>query len=142
MSERRVPAALRRQVTERARFRCEYCQTSQAIVGPLLELDHIVPESHGGSGGESNLCLACPNCNGHKADRLQASDPETAALVGLFHPRLDSWPDHFEWVEAGAVIQGKSARGRATVDTLQMNHPDIVAARRLWVIAGWHPPTA
>ncbi|MFQ5592915.1 MAG: hypothetical protein ACE5HA_02075 [Anaerolineae bacterium] len=44
------------------------------------------------------------------------------------------------WIEEGAVIQGITATGRATVSALQMNHPDVVAVRRLWVIAGWHPP--
>jgi hypothetical protein len=39
------------------------------------------------------------------------------------------------------MIRGKTPQGRATVVALQMKHQDIVAARRLWVIAGWHPPT-
>jgi hypothetical protein len=30
--------------------------------------------------------------------------------------------------------------GRATVDALKLNNPEIVAARVLWVGAGWHPP--
>jgi hypothetical protein len=140
MSERRLPAARRRQVAERALFRCEYCQTSQVVVGPMLEIDHIIPDARGGPGDESNLCLACPSCNGHKADRVMAPDPESGVSVPLFNPRLDRWTDHFAWVTNGSVIEGKSAIGRATVMALLMNQPDIVAARRLWVLAGWHPP--
>jgi hypothetical protein len=34
---------LRRQVIERARERCEYCQTPQVIVVEM-EVDHIAPE--------------------------------------------------------------------------------------------------
>lgn len=112
-----------------------------SIIGPLLEIDHIVPQSKGGTSYEDNLCLACPMCNSHKADRLTAIDPETEQTIPLFNPRTGSWSDHFEWVEDGAVIKGKTAKGRATVAALQMNHPDIVAARRLWVNVGWHPPT-
>jgi hypothetical protein len=105
-----------------------------------FEIDHIVPEAHGGTSDEENLWLACPMCNSHKADRQEAVDPESQGTVPLFNPRAERWDEHFEWVEAGAIIRGKTPKGRATVTALQMNHPDIVAARRLWVIAGWHPP--
>ncbi len=44
------------------------------------------------------------------------------------------------WIEGGVSILGKTAKGRATVAALNMNHPDVVLARRLWVSAGWHPP--
>jgi hypothetical protein len=79
-------------------------------------------------------------CNSHKATRHQATDPETRRIVPLFNPRTQIWAEHFEWAEEGTVIRGKTPTGRATVATLNVNHPDIVAARRLWVIAGWHPP--
>jgi len=45
----------------------------------------------------------------------------------------------FEWIEGGTVIRGKTPKGRATVAALNVNHPDMVSARRLWAIAGWHP---
>ena len=137
---KRIPAALRQRVAESARFRCGYCLTSQRVIGPLLEIDHIVPQARGGTHDEDNLFLACPMCNSHKADRIEAVDPKSAAAVPLFDPRTEQWAGHFEWTEGGTVIRGKTPKGRATVAALNMNHPDIVAARRLWVIAGWHPP--
>jgi hypothetical protein len=106
----------------------------------LLEVDHIIPEAHGGSTDETNLTLACPLCNSYKSDQIAGVDPETQSTIRLFNPRLDYWREHFEWVDAGSVIRGKTAIGRATVETLKMNHADIVTARRLWIIAGWHPP--
>jgi hypothetical protein len=99
-----------------------------------------MPESRGGSSDEDNLTLACPLCNGHKSDKVDALDPVTQEVVSLFHPRQDVWAEHFEWIDEYTVIHGKTAKGRATVVALQMNHPDIVLTRRLWVIAGWHPP--
>ena len=101
----------------------------------------MVPEASGGTSAEENLWLACPLCNSHKSDRQQATDPVTSISVQLFNPRFDIWDEHFEWVEAGTLIQGKTPEGRATVISLNMNHPDIVAARRMWVFAGWHPPS-
>jgi HNH endonuclease len=141
MSPRGVSVALRQRVAEAARFRCGYCLTAQRIIGPLLEIDHIIPEARGGSSNEENLWLACPMYNSHKADRQEPLDSESRATVPLFNPRADRREGHFEWIEAGAMIHGKTSQGRATIVALQMNHPDIVAARRLWVIAGWHPPT-
>ena len=140
MSPSYISGALRQRVAAAAYFRCGYCLTSQRIIGPLLEIDHIVPEARGGTSDEENLWLARPICNSHKADRQEAVDPESQVAVPLFNPRAERWDEHFEWVEAGAIIRGKTPKGRATVTALQMNHPDIVAARRLWVIAGWHPP--
>lgn len=140
MSSQHIPASLRRCIAERARYRCGYCLTAQRIIGPLLEVDHLIPEAHGGTAEEANLWLACPVCNSGKADRLLAQDPQGGEYVRLFNPRDDLWSSHFEWMEDGAVIRGKTAIGRATIAALRMNHPDIVAARRLWVLAGWHPP--
>lgn len=99
-----------------------------------------MPEAHGGTSEEENLFLACPMCNSHKSNRQSALDPETGVATRLFHPRSDRWLDHFEWADEGAVVRGKTPIGRAAVIALQMNHPDIVIARRLWMAAGWHPP--
>lgn len=140
MSKRGITKDLRARVAQSAGHRCAYCQTSERIVGPLLEIDHIVPESKGGTLEESNLTLACPLCNSHKSDLTEAIDPTTGRLTPLFNPRLEQWSVHFEWIDDGAVIKGKTAIGRATVLTLDLNHPDVVAARRLWVSVGWHPP--
>jgi len=140
VSRHHISPDLRRRVAETARHRCGYCLTSQRVIGPLLEVDHIMPESRGGLPAEDNLWLACPLCNRYKSDRIEAVDPETGEMTLLFNPRTQRWRDHFVWIEEGAVIQGITATGRATVSALQMNHPDVVAVRRLWVIAGWHPP--
>jgi hypothetical protein len=43
-------------------------------------------------------------------------------------------------MDGGALIEGITEVGRATVAALNMNHPDIVATRRLWLDVGWHPP--
>jgi hypothetical protein len=58
----------------------------------------------------------------------------------LFNPRRQKWKTHFRWSEDGIEIMGVTACGRATVIALQMNRPEIVAARWLWVQAGWWPP--
>jgi hypothetical protein len=141
MTSRAISAAARQRVAEAAHFRCGYCLTAQRIIGPLLEIDHIIPRGPRWYLRRREPMAGVPMCNSHKADRQEALDPESRAMVALFNPRAERWDEHFEWIEAGTLIHGKTPRGRATVVALQMNHPDIVAARRLWVIAGWHPPT-
>lgn len=140
MKAKRVSRAVRRRVAEAAGYRCGYCLTSQEIVGPLLEIDHLIPEALGGTSDEANLWLACPHCNGAKAARTDAIDPVTGQTVSLFNPRHNKWSEHFTWAEEGALIDGITPVGRATVEALKMNHPDIVAARRMWMDVGWHPP--
>jgi 5-methylcytosine-specific restriction endonuclease McrA len=53
-----------------------------------LEIEHIIPVSKGGSSEESNLWLACPICNSHKAGKIEAIDPVTDEVVALFDPSL------------------------------------------------------
>jgi hypothetical protein len=62
----------------------------------------------------------------------------TGQLTRLFHPRQDLWHDHFAW--AGAVVVGRTAVGRATVNVLAMNVPARVAARQSLIDAGEFPP--
>ena len=57
MSSAYIAVALRQRVAEAARWRCGYCRTSQRIIGPLLEIDHIIPEARGGLSDEENLWL-------------------------------------------------------------------------------------
>lgn len=140
MSHTFIPERVRQRVADASRFRCGYCLTSQRIIGPLLEIEHIVPEARGGTSEETNLFLACPRCNGYKSDRIEAVDPDTGKVAPLFNPRIQRWEEHFGWVDGGALVRGKTPEGRATVAALSMNNAQVVAARRLWCSVGWHPP--
>lgn len=140
MSPHYLSPALRQRVAETFHYRCAYCHTAQRIIGPLLEIDHITPQSRGGSSTEENLALACPLCNSYKSNLVEAVDPESGMMSPLFHPRNQVWAEHFAWLDDGALIVGTTAWGRATVTALRMNDTDVVATRRLWIAVGWHPP--
>ena len=135
-----IPDALRDFIRERARGRCEYCLTSEALSGIRCQTDHITPRSRGGATTADNLCLACAACNGYKHARTHASDPESGAEVPLFDPRRQRWNEHFAWSADGTEVTGLTPIGRATIATLKMNDPLIVGARSLWVGMGVHPP--
>jgi hypothetical protein len=105
-----------------------------------LEVEHITPRARGGKTSLKNLCLACHRCNEYKGDRIEAPDPMTGETVALFNPRSQVWYEHFRWNRNGTKIIGLTATGRATVGSLRLNNEEIVAARRLWVALGLHPP--
>jgi hypothetical protein len=105
-----------------------------------MQIDHIIPESRGGSSAESNLWLACATCNLCKDAKITGVDPQTGDEARLFHPRQHSWQAHFTWSTDGLRIIGLTPTGRVTVNTLDMNNAQIVKSRILWVGAGWHPP--
>jgi 5-methylcytosine-specific restriction endonuclease McrA len=115
-------------VRRRADHRCEYCHLPQAAV-PFapFHIEHIVARQHGGDDDPSNLALACDRCNLYKGPNLAGIDPETGAVTVLFHPRRDSWDDHFRWISAEIV--GQTPLGRATVRLLQMNSKRRVQLR-------------
>ena len=98
MSQTYIPAALRQFVRERARDRCEYCLIPESVTFALHWIDHIVAEKHGGKTEAENLANSCILCNQKKGSDLTSIDPETGAIVALFHPRRERWTDHFRLV--------------------------------------------
>ena len=52
---------------------CAYCGTTKGS----FVVDHVVPQSRGGTDAWSNVVLACARCNARKADRT----PEEAGMV-------------------------------------------------------------
>ncbi len=135
-----VPKLLRKKVVEQARQRCGYCLTAEANVGYKMDIEHIIPISAGGLTTENNLWLSCAECNSYKSDKTHATDSFNGESIALYNPRLQAWTLHFEWSTDGAIIVGKTAIGRATVEALFLNREWLVLARQRWVIVGWHPP--
>jgi len=65
------PVATRWQLLERDGFRCVYCGGTPIYNAVVLQADHIVPLSKGGSNKMSNVVTACSDCNYAKcADHL------------------------------------------------------------------------
>ena len=122
-----MDARLKAEVRRRAGFRCEYCQFPERFAELRFQVDHIVPQQHGGPGLSANLAWSCLRCNKHKGPNLSGIDPVTGQVVRLFHPRRDRWAEHFAW-EATKLI-GLTPAGRATVQVLQINRPDAVLVR-------------
>lgn len=127
MKPTRISAALRREVRERARERCEYCLLAESNSFFPHEPDHLIAKKHGGETVSENLALACLDCNRFKGSDVASIDVVTGRLVGLFNPRLQRWSDHFR-LEGGRIVPFTEV-GRVTEALLRLNLPARVEAR-------------
>jgi hypothetical protein len=131
-----MDAATRRLVRERAHCRCEYCRIHEDDEPLSFHVEHIVARKHGGNDVPANLAWSCHSCNLAKGSNL--SGYVDGRVVPLFHPRRLKWKRHFRW--AGPVLVGKTRCGRATIQVLNMNHPDRVKLRKILIAAETFPP--
>lgn len=129
---------LRKLVAERANGCCEYCRLNQSFGLYRHEIDHIIPEKHRGETSESNLCLACLDCNRHKGSDFVSFDPETTEITSLFNPRTQKWDDHFK-LHANGIIEPLTPHGRVTVFILKLNDEIRIRARLILYEAGLYP---
>jgi hypothetical protein len=140
MPRSRVGAQQRLTIVERAYGCCEYCLCQADFATQSFSVEHIVPVSQGGSNSLDNLALACQGCNSHKHAKSKVPDPIDGELVNLYHPRRQKWTDHFRWSEDYTLIIGLTPVGRATVESLKLNRPNLVNLRRVLFALGEHPP--
>lgn len=129
MSRIHIPESLRRLAIERANGRCEYCLLHQDDTPLTHPIDHVVALKHGGLTIAENLALSCLECNLNKGTDLTTFDPLSGELARLYHPRQQSWEEHFAL--EGVRIVGLTMCGRATVRLLQFNTPARLAEREL-----------
>jgi hypothetical protein len=141
MSDKYIPADLRRLVQARARGLCEYCRSQARFSPQPFSVEHIIARVNGGQTTEDNLASSCQGCNGHKYTKQQVIDPLTSQWFPLFHPRQQRWRDHFAWNEDATLIVGLTPTGRATVEALKLNRPELVNLREVLYAAQKHPPT-
>lgn len=112
----------------------------QSLQGATFYIEHILPQSAGGTNDLDNLALACPSCNLAKSNRLRVVDPETQETVPLFNPREQRWSEHFAWDQDWQVI-GLTPTGRATILALVLNHSRRLLIREAEEWFNLFPPT-
>lgn len=142
MSPAYLSAELRRLVSARAGWLCEYClvHTDDTFFGG--HVDHILSQKHGGATDETNLALACSFCNRSKGSDIASLVPGTNELVRLFHPRTDRWHQHFRLDSDGVTILPLTPVGEATARLLGFNHDERLLERQALSQAGRYPSPA
>ncbi|HRI61320.1 MAG TPA: HNH endonuclease [Saprospiraceae bacterium] len=139
MAKQRLSISIRRLVFQRAQGCCEYCKSQADFATQSFSIEHIFPIAKDGSNDPDNLALACQGCNAHKSAKIEATDPLTQQPVPIFHPRQHSWRDHFDWDETFTQVVGLTPVGRATVEELHLNRPQLVRLRMALFLLGEHP---
>lgn len=134
-----ISASLHTEIVVRAGNRCEYCRLSQLGQEATFHIDHVVPRAAGGQTIADNLALACVSCSLRKWATQFAPDPDSGVEVPLFNPRTQVWVEHFRW--QGEEVVPLTPTARATIVTLAMNRPLIVAIRQEETLRGRHPVT-
>jgi hypothetical protein len=125
---RYVSIELRRFVTERANFRCEYCLFPQQFSIVKFHIEHIVPMKHGGKTAKENLALACPDCNEFKGSDVGSFDWESDnKFVFFFNPRTQVWTQNFQIIEA--EITSLTPEARVTARIFRFNSIERIEER-------------
>ena len=137
MTGGRIPTALRRRVSARARGFCEYCLVHEEDTYFGCEADHIISYKHGGTSTTENLALACLPCNRAKGSDIGSLVHDR--FTRFYNPRADPWFDHFEVAPDGIRIAALSDIGMATVRILGFNLPERLEDRAMLRSAGRYP---
>lgn len=119
-----VPPRARRQVRERAAFRCEFCGVHETDTGGELTIDHFQPSAKGGSDDLDNLIYCCSRCNQYKLDYW----PTSSKAFHLWNPRREPASRHFLELEDG-TLHPLTEVGELTLRRLRLNRPPLVAYR-------------
>ena len=117
----------RQLVRDRANHCCEYCGRTQESSTFPLQIEHVIPKKHGGADADTNLALACMDCNLAKGPNLAGRESGSEQLVPLFNPRTQDWNEHFE--RRGVLVLGRTAVGRVTSNVLNFNSEERLAQR-------------
>ncbi len=141
MSRVRLSKHQKRRIIERAKNYCEYCLSPANLSVSPYTVEHIIPQSKDGKTELENLAFCCPGCNGHKYNKTEGIDATTNSLAPLFHPRQQKWHDHFAWSKDCLEVVGITSTGRATINTLKLNRPELQNLRRILFTVGTHPPS-
>jgi hypothetical protein len=129
-----MEAALRKAVWDRAQATCEYCHMPQEFDRLGFEIDHIIPEKHGGPTVSDNLALSCFFCNRYKGPNLSGLDPVSGLVTPLLDPRKQIWAEHFYW--NGVELLGRTPQARVTIIVLRINDPSRVMLRTILSASG------
>ena len=127
------------EISRRASRRCEYFLAPETVFNYRFEVKHIHPQVRGGLTELENLALACRCCNSFKAAFTTGVDPETGESVPLFHPRQQTWEDHFAFDPESGTLLGLTPTGQATIVRLDMNDEMQLEARSRWVVLNLFP---
>lgn len=133
---RYISVVLRKLVTERANYICEYCLAYEGFSFVKFQIEHIISLKHGGLTHEDNLALSCFTCNNNKGTDI-GSIIEKGDFIRFYNPRKDIWQAHFEL--KGNYILPKTDIAFVTAKILGFNELERLEERQAFMDAGHFP---
>ncbi len=97
--------SLRFKVLSRYQFTCIYCGGTPPSV--LLEIDHIIPVSKGGTNDIENLTCSCFECNRGKRDKL-IDKSQIQILDDLQQKKLNQFKEYLKYVKSKEKLTQES----------------------------------
>ena len=131
-----IPETMRRQVSELANHKCEYCLIQESDTYFGCEIDHIISIKHGGKSLVENLAYACMICNRYKGSDL-GSITEEGILIRFYNPGTDYWNEHFS-IQSNEIIP-LTAIGVVTVKIFRFNEIARKVEREALQLIGHYP---
>lgn len=102
-----VSKRTRYEILRRDQYTCRFCGASAPQV--LLEIDHVVPRTAGGTDAPANLQVLCEDCNAGKAasmpERWLVAETKRAARDGRRKPPEDDYSEMFAYMDAYAELE-------------------------------------
>ena len=124
---RYIPDNLRKQVTQRAGYRCEYCHVHEDDAFFTFPIDHIISLKHGGTTVAENLAYTCFPCNSNKGSDIGTVLLPDMTFIRLFNPRMDEWTAHFTL--QNGIFYPKTLEAQATIKILKLNDKNRILER-------------
>lgn len=111
--------------------KCSYCDSKIGLTSPAY-IEHYYPKSIYPEkvADKDNLLIACQICDISKAAKFPLDSDGNPLLL---NPRTDNFKEHIELMSDGA-FSPLSDRGGVTIDTLQLNRPELKERRRYELI--------
>ena len=102
-----VSKRIRYEVLRRDQYTCRFCGASAPLV--LLEIDHVVPRSEGGSDAPENLQVLCEDCNAGKSatmpERWLVAETKRAARDRRRECPEDDYSEMYAYMAAYAALE-------------------------------------
>lgn len=97
-----ISRELRRLIWHRDGGRCQICGAGRVLV----QLDHIIPWSAGGSDRSSNLRLLCAPCNKDRSNYRTAGDAAAVPITRACDECIRAWVRNWGVARFGRIIPG------------------------------------
>lgn len=83
-------------IYERGKFTCQYCgldcsENFDTWWYANLNIDHVIPQKHGGTDDQSNKVVACRACNLYKGSERVSSLEEAREFVSMKRRQAEVW---------------------------------------------------